>query len=76
MLPISTGRDPRRAYAVHQARLIGSIADKTGIVPFMDLVAKVMTTQPYVSARTVYWVVDNARGAARRLTLRDQDGSR
>ena len=25
----------------------------------MDLVAKVMTTEPYASARTVYWVVDN-----------------
>jgi len=47
------------AYDVHHARLIGSIADKTGIVPFMDLVAKVMTTEPYASARTVYWVVDN-----------------
>jgi len=47
------------AYDVHQARLIGSVADKTGIVPFMDLVGKVMTTEPYASARTVYWVVDN-----------------
>lgn len=47
------------AYDVHRARLIGSVADKTGIVPFMDLVNKVMTTEPYASARTVYWVVDN-----------------
>lgn len=47
------------AYDVHQARLFGTIADKTGIVPFMDLVDKVMTTEPYASARTVYWVVDN-----------------
>ena len=47
------------AYDVHRARLIGSVADKTGIVPFMDLVAKVMTTEPYASARRVYWVVDN-----------------
>ncbi|MEX1043026.1 MAG: IS630 family transposase [Acidimicrobiia bacterium] len=47
------------AYDVHQARLIGTIADKTGIVPFMELVDKVMTTEPYASARTVYWVVDN-----------------
>ena len=47
------------AYDVHRARLIGAVADKTGIVPFMDLVSKVMTTEPYASARTVYWVVDN-----------------
>lgn len=47
------------AYDVHRAHLIGLVADKTGIVPFMDLVAKVMTTEPYASARKVYWVVDN-----------------
>lgn len=47
------------AYDVHRAHLIGSIAERTGIVPFMELVDKVMTQQPYASARTVYWVVDN-----------------
>lgn len=47
------------AYDVHQARLFGTVADKTGIVPFMDLVEQVMTTEPYASARRVYWVVDN-----------------
>ena len=35
------------------------VADKTGIVPFIELVDKVMTQEPYASARTVYWVVDN-----------------
>lgn len=47
------------AYDVHRAHLIGTIADKTGIVPFMELVDKVMTQEPYASARRVYWVVDN-----------------
>ncbi len=47
------------AYDVHQARLFGTVADKTGIVPFMDLVSRVMTAEPYASARRVYWVVDN-----------------
>jgi NAD(P)H-flavin reductase len=47
------------AYDVHRARLYGLVADKTGIVPFMELVDKVMTQEPYASARTVYWVVDN-----------------
>lgn len=47
------------AYDVHRARLFGTVADKTGIVPFMDLVDQVMTTEPYASARRVYWIVDN-----------------
>jgi hypothetical protein len=47
------------AYDVHAARLIGTVAEKTGIVPFMELVERVMTTEPYASARSVYWVVDN-----------------
>ena len=47
------------AYDVHRAHLVGTIADKTGIVPFMNLVDKVMSQEPYVSAETVYWVVDN-----------------
>ncbi len=28
-------------------------------MPFGELVAKVMSVEPYASARTVYWVVDN-----------------
>jgi len=47
------------AYDVHRARLFGTVAEKTGIVPFMDLVEQVMTTEPYTSARQVFWVVDN-----------------
>jgi hypothetical protein len=47
------------AYDVHRARLFGTVADKTGIVPFMDLVEQVMTAEPYASAHKVYWVVDN-----------------
>ncbi len=47
------------AYDVHQAQVLGTIAPKTGIEPFTDLVAQVMTTEPYASARRVFWVVDN-----------------
>lgn len=47
------------AYDVHHAHVIGTIAPKTGIEPFTDLVATVMTTEPYASARRVFWVVDN-----------------
>jgi hypothetical protein len=47
------------AYDVHHARVLGQIAPKTGIEPFEKLVAEVMTTEPYASARRVFWVVDN-----------------
>ncbi len=47
------------AYDVHRAQVIGTIAPKTGIEPFTDLVANVMTTEPSASARRVFWVVDN-----------------
>jgi len=47
------------AYDVHRAKAFGQIAPKTGIEPFTQLVAEVMTTEPYASAKHVYWVVDN-----------------
>jgi hypothetical protein len=47
------------AYDVHHAHVQGLIAPKTGIEPFTDLVTQVMTTEPYASARRVFWVVDN-----------------
>jgi transposase len=47
------------AYDVHQARLIGTVAPKTGIAPFMELAERVMTREPYASARRVFWIVDN-----------------
>lgn len=47
------------AYDVHRAHVLGTIAPKTGIVPFTQLVEHVMTTEPYASAKRVFWVVDN-----------------
>ncbi|WP_425464745.1 IS630 family transposase [Nonomuraea terrae] len=47
------------AYDVHQARVFGRCAAKTGIVPFMDLVEQVMAQEPYASAKRVFWIVDN-----------------
>jgi Homeodomain-like domain/DDE superfamily endonuclease len=63
------------AYDVHQARVFGHCSPKTRIIPFMDLVEHVMTTEPYASAKRVFWVVDNGsshRGkkAADRLAKR------
>jgi transposase len=47
------------AYDVHRARVFGHCAPSTGIVPFMALVEQVMMTEPYASAKRVFWVVDN-----------------
>ena len=47
------------AYDVHHARLFGRTEPTTGIEPFGRLVEQVMTTEPYASAKRVFWVVDN-----------------
>jgi hypothetical protein len=52
------------AYDVHQAHVIGRCAPTTGIAPFADLVAQVMTTEPHATARRVFWVVDNGSSHA------------
>jgi transposase len=57
------------AYDVHRARLFGTIAEKTGIVPFMELVEQVMTQEPYASAPNVYWVVDNGSSHCGRRSI-------
>ncbi len=38
---------------------MGRCEPTTGIAPFGRLVEQVMTTEPYASARRVFWVVDN-----------------
>jgi len=52
------------AYDVHHAQLMGRVAPSTGIVPFGELVDQVMATEPYASARRVFWVVDNGSSHA------------
>lgn len=55
--------------------MFGRCEPATGIEPFGRLVAQVMTTEPYASARRVYWVVDNGsshRGQAAARRLQDQ----
>jgi hypothetical protein len=47
------------ALDVHHATVIGRCEDTTGIVPFSRLVEQVMTTEPYASARRVFFVADN-----------------
>ena len=88
-LPASPGRTKRveieyerggalqylAAWDVHRAKVFGRCEPATGIEPFGRLVEQVMTTEPYASARRVFWVVDNGsshRGnvACERLTKR------
>ena len=57
------------AYDVHRAQLFGHIAPTTGIVHFGALVEKVMTTEPYASARRVFWVVDNGSSHNGRISV-------
>lgn len=47
------------AWDVHRAKVFGRCEPTTGIAPFDRLVEQVMTTEPYASARHVFWVVDN-----------------
>ena len=46
------------AWDVHRARLFGEVVEKISIVAFDVLVARVMTEEPYRSARRVFWIVD------------------
>jgi len=43
---------------------MGRVEPKTEIQPFGALVDQVMRTEPYASARRVFWVVDNGSGHA------------
>lgn len=58
------------AYDVHRAQLMGAVAPTTGIAPFGELVRRVMTAEPYASARRVFWVVDNGSSHAGRASIR------
>ncbi|MGW1709608.1 IS630 family transposase [Streptomyces sp. NPDC002206] len=47
------------AYDVHRAKMSGRTEPRSGIDPFMNLVAQVMNQEPYASAKRVFWIVDN-----------------
>jgi hypothetical protein len=47
------------AWDVHRAKVFGRCESTTGIAPFGRLVDQVMGSEPYASARRVFWVVDN-----------------
>jgi DDE superfamily endonuclease len=58
------------AWDVHHANLFDRSDDKTGIKPFGRLVEDVMTTEPYASARRVFWIVDNGSSHAGKTSIR------
>ncbi len=63
------------AWDCHRAKVFGRCEPRTGIEPFGCLVARVMTSEPYASARRVFWVVDNGsshRGRAAVVRLEDR----
>ena len=62
------------AWDVHQATLFGRCEPATGIAPFGRLVAQVMTTEPYASARRVFWVVDNGSSHRGRASVERLEG--
>jgi transposase len=63
------------AWDVHHARLFGRCEPTTGIVPFGRLVEQVMTTEPYASARRVYWIVDNGSSHRGLASVRRLEGT-
>ena len=58
------------AWDVHHANLFDRVEQTTGIVPFGRLVDQVMNVEPYRSARTVYWVVDNGSSHAGKTSIK------
>ena len=55
---------------MHHANLFDRVEQTTGIVPFGRLVDQVMTVEPYRSARTVYWIVDNGSSHAGKTSIK------
>jgi hypothetical protein len=47
------------AWDVKRAKVFDRCEPKGGIAPFDRLVEQVMTQEPYLSARRVFWIVDN-----------------
>jgi hypothetical protein len=58
------------AWDVHHANLFDRVDAKTGIEPFGRLVEQVMSTEPYASARRVFWIVDNGSSHAGKTSIK------
>jgi hypothetical protein len=58
------------AWDVHHANLFDRVEPKTGIEPFGRLVDEVMGTEPYKTARRVFWIVDNGSSHAGKTSIK------
>ncbi len=58
------------AYDVHRAKAMGRCEPSTGIDPFGRLVQQVMTSEPYASAKRVFWIVDNGSSHRGQASIR------
>ena len=47
------------AWDVKRAKVFGRCETRSGIEPFNRLVTDVMSQQPYLSAKRVFWILDN-----------------
>jgi hypothetical protein len=47
------------AWDVKRAKVFGRCEKKSGIAPFERLVTQVMNSEPYASAKRVFWIMDN-----------------
>ena len=47
------------AWDVRHAKVFGRCEAKSGIKPFDRLVEQVMSQEPYMSAKRVFWIIDN-----------------
>jgi hypothetical protein len=57
------------AFDVHHAKLFDRVEERTGIEPFGRLVDEVLTSEPYASARRVFWIVDNGSSHAGKTSI-------
>lgn len=62
------------AFDVHEPRVIGRCAEKSGITPFDRLVGQVMREEPYASARRVFLIVDNGSSHRGRKSVERLEG--
>jgi hypothetical protein len=63
------------AWDVHHANLYGRVEPRTGIEPFGRLTEQVMTSEPYASARRVFWIVDNGSSHAGKTSIKRLEGA-
>ena len=63
------------AWDVGRAKVFGRCEATTGIEPFDRLVDQVMSTEPYASARCVYWIVDNGSSQRGQASIKRLEGA-